>query len=127
MSISNGLGPYLFCRKMEKMRSMREGIDASVFISRQSRHFTFVNDMIRMLFPISTSNWRVNNYLLLEIKTLIQSSKLLSFSFFRIMATIGIKRKLSAVSEDTQENARNGQSQNTFVPVMVEKYITQVS
>ena len=37
------------------------------------------------------------------------------------------KRKLAAVSRDTQESARNGQSQNTFDPGMTEDYITQVS
>ena len=56
----------------------------------------------------------------------MQSSKLLSFSLFRIMATLTIKRKLAAVSRDTQENARNGQSQSTFVLGMTEEYITQV-
>ena len=43
------------------------------------------------------------------------------------MATLRNKRKLAAVSRDTQESARNGQSQNTFDPGMTEEYITQVS
>ena len=43
------------------------------------------------------------------------------------MATLRNKRKLAAVSRDTQESARNGQSQNTFVPGLTEEYITQVS
>ena len=60
-------------------------------------------------------------------KTLIQSSKLLNFYLFRNMATLKNKRKLAAVSGDTQESARNGQSQNTFVPGMIEEYITQMS
>ena len=42
------------------------------------------------------------------------------------MATLGNKRKL-AVSRETQESARNSLSQNTFVPGMIEEYITQVS
>ena len=37
------------------------------------------------------------------------------------------KRKLSAVSRNTQESTKNGQSQNTFAPGMTEEYITQVS
>ena len=57
----------------------------------------------------------------------MQSSKLLSFSFLRIMATVRNKRKLAAVSRDTQESARKGQSQNTFVPGLTEEYITQGS
>ena len=43
------------------------------------------------------------------------------------MTTLRNKRKLAAVPADTQESARNGLSQNTFVPGMTEKYITQVS
>ena len=43
------------------------------------------------------------------------------------MALLRSKRKLAAVSRDTQESVRNGQSQNTFVPGMTEEYITQVS
>ena len=43
------------------------------------------------------------------------------------MATLRNKRKLAAVSRDRQKSARNGQSQNTFVPGMTEEYITQVS
>ena len=31
MSISNGLGPSIFCRKMEKTRPMMEGMDGKVF------------------------------------------------------------------------------------------------
>ena len=42
------------------------------------------------------------------------------------MATLRNKRKLAAVSRETQESARNSQSQNTFVE-MTEKYSTQVS
>ena len=42
------------------------------------------------------------------------------------MATLRNKRKLAAVSKETQESARNSQSHNTFVPGMTEEYITQV-
>ena len=41
MSISDGFGPFVFCRKMEKARPMREGMDGKLFISRQSRHSDF--------------------------------------------------------------------------------------
>ena len=44
------------------------------------------------------------------------------------MATLRNKRKLAAVTRETQEeNPRNGQSRNTFVPRINEEYITQVS
>ena len=43
------------------------------------------------------------------------------------MATLTNKRKLAVVLGDTQENARNGQSQNTFVPGITEEYVTYLS
>ena len=44
------------------------------------------------------------------------------------MATVRNKRKLAAVTRETQEeNPRNGQSRNTSVPRINEEYITQVS
>ena len=44
------------------------------------------------------------------------------------MATLSNKRKLAAVTRETQEeNPRNGQSRNTSVPRINEEYITQVS
>ena len=44
------------------------------------------------------------------------------------MATLRNKRKLAAVTRETQEeNLRNGQSRNTSVPRINEEYITQVS
>ena len=44
------------------------------------------------------------------------------------MATLRNKRKLAAVTRETQEeNPRNGQSRNTSVPRIDEEYITQVS
>ena len=43
------------------------------------------------------------------------------------MATLRNKRKLAAVTRETQgENPRNGQSRNTSVPKINEEYITQV-
>ena len=42
------------------------------------------------------------------------------------MATLRNKRKLAAVSKETPENTRNGQSQNTLDPKMAQEYISQV-
>ena len=39
MSISDGSDPYFFCQKMEKTRSVKEGMDGGVFISRKIRQF----------------------------------------------------------------------------------------
>ena len=61
--ISDGSERTIFCRKMERTRSVREEMDGRVFISRQSRHpFSLINNMIKVLFPIGTLIWRVNNY-----------------------------------------------------------------
>ena len=39
MSLFDAVDPYFFRRKKGKTRSMREEMDGSVFVSRQSRHF----------------------------------------------------------------------------------------
>ena len=62
-SISNGLDPYIFfCQKMEKTPSMKRGMDGKVLISPQNRHFSSVNNMIKVVFPICFLNWRVNKF-----------------------------------------------------------------
>ena len=43
------------------------------------------------------------------------------------MATLRNKRKLAAVSRETQKSPRNSSLPNTFVPGVTEVYITQVS
>ena len=44
-----------------------------------------------------------------------------------IMATLGNRRKLAAVSTGTPENTWNGHSSNTLDPSMAQEYISQVS
>ena len=39
VSISDGLGPYIFRRKIDETERMKEEMDGTVFISRWSRHF----------------------------------------------------------------------------------------
>ena len=46
MSNSVGLGPSIFCRKMEKMRAMREEMDGKCSFAATDRIFTL------MLSPI---------------------------------------------------------------------------
>ena len=41
---------------------MKEKLDVEVFISCQSRHFSFIHNMFEVLFPICTLDWRVNNH-----------------------------------------------------------------
>ena len=48
--------------KVEKTRSMIEEMDREVFIFSQSRHYSFIDITIRVLFPFCILNWHVNNY-----------------------------------------------------------------
>ena len=70
MSISDGLDPYNFCQKMEKTRCMKERMDGKLFIFRQSRHFSFKDNIIKVLFPMCTLKWRVNKYFLRQGKSI---------------------------------------------------------
>ena len=51
ISISDWSDPYIFRRKMEKTRSVKEEMEGKLFISRQSPHISFVIIMIKVLFP----------------------------------------------------------------------------
>ena len=62
MSISDALDPYFFREKMEKTHRMKEEMDGEACISRQRRHFSFIDNMIRVLFTLCTSNSRLNIY-----------------------------------------------------------------
>ena len=75
MSISDGLNPYSSRRKMEKTRSMKEEKDGEVFISHQNRHFSFIDKMIKVLFPICNLIWRVNNYIFRQRKGIIRRNE----------------------------------------------------
>ena len=60
----------IFLTKMGKTRSVKEEMDGKVFISRQSRYFSFVIFMIIVLFPFCTSNCRVNNCVSRQAKSM---------------------------------------------------------
>ena len=63
MSISNRLGPSIFCRKMEKARPMMEEMDGKVvYLPPESAFLTLMLYFQTVLFPICTLTWRVNNY-----------------------------------------------------------------
>ena len=63
MSISDGLGPSIFCRKMEKARPMMKEMDGKVvYFPPESAYPAFDVLISEVLFPICTSTWRVNNY-----------------------------------------------------------------
>ena len=62
-------------------------MDTRMFISRQSRHpFSLIKNMIKVLFPICTLIWRVNNYVPRQGKVYIGEMKLQRI--IRIIATL---------------------------------------
>ena len=63
MSISDGLGPSILCRKMEKARPMMEEMDGKVvYFPPESAYSAFDGLISEVLLPICTSIWRVNTY-----------------------------------------------------------------
>ena len=62
MFLCDGLDTYFSRQNMEKTRSMTEEMEGEVFVSHQSWHFPFIDNMNEVLFPTCTLNWRVNNY-----------------------------------------------------------------
>ena len=66
MSISDGLGSSIFCRKMEKTRPMREEREEMdgkvVYFPPDSALLPLMLYLSTVLFPICTLTWRVNNY-----------------------------------------------------------------
>ena len=62
MSISDGLGSSIFCRKMEKTRPMREEMEKVVYFPPVSALLPLMLYFSTVLFPIRTWTWRVNNY-----------------------------------------------------------------
>ena len=51
ISITDWSEPYSSRQKMEKTRSVKEGMEGKVFISRQGRHVSFVINTIKVLSP----------------------------------------------------------------------------
>ena len=63
MSNSDGLGPSIFCRKMEKARPMREEMNGKVvYFTPESALSPLMLYFSTVLFPICTLTWRANNY-----------------------------------------------------------------
>ena len=55
MSVSDGLGPSIFCRKWEEL-------DGKLFYARQSRHSDIEIKISEAVFPIFPLTWLANNY-----------------------------------------------------------------
>ena len=63
MFISDGLGPSIFCRKMEKARPMTEEMDGkSCLFPARVGISDFEVMMYELLFPVCALTWRVNDY-----------------------------------------------------------------
>ena len=64
MSISDGSDPYFFLSKYGKV-AVREGGNGrkGVYFPPESASFPLINNMIKVLVPVSTLIWRVNNYI----------------------------------------------------------------
>ena len=63
MSISDGLGPSIFCQKMEKARPMREEMDGKVvYFPPESALLPLMLYFSTVLFSICSLTWRANNY-----------------------------------------------------------------
>ena len=63
MSISDGLGPSIFCQKMEKARPVMKEMDGKVvYFPPESAFVNFDVLYLKVFFPICTLTWRVNNY-----------------------------------------------------------------
>ena len=88
MSIFHELGRYFFRRNMEKTRPRKGEMEGKVFLSRQSRHLSFVNNMIKVPFPICVLTWRVNNYVSRQRKGIKKRNESTSFRSFCIVETV---------------------------------------
>ena len=63
MSILDGLDPFFFCRKMRKTRYKREEKDGRLFLFPAKIGISsFIDNMIKVLFPIFNLIWRVSTY-----------------------------------------------------------------
>ena len=63
ISISDGLSPSIFCRKMERTRPMRGATDGKVVcFPAESTFPLWCCHSSRVLFPKGTLTWRVNIY-----------------------------------------------------------------
>ena len=62
MSISDGKGPFIFCRKMETTRRIREEMDGKGAYFPPESEIPLWFLLLQVFFPICTLTWRVNIY-----------------------------------------------------------------
>ena len=103
MSISDGLGPSIFCRKMEKVRPMREEIDGGVvYFPPESALLPLMLYLSTVLFPICTLTWRISNYVSRQEKVKRGESKVQRQNFSE-----PFERTLQNLFESISELFRN--------------------
>ena len=78
MSIFDGLDPYFSLSKdgKDKVCEGRNG-RKGVYFPQKSAFFPFINNMIKVLFPICTLIWRVNIYVCRQGKVKVGEMKVL--------------------------------------------------
>ena len=82
MSISDGLGPSIFCRKMEKAGPMREEMDEKVvYFPPESALIPLMFYFSTVLFPICTLTWREELPRLFFIYSLFPNTKTVNLQF----------------------------------------------
>ena len=99
MSISDGLGPSIFCRKMEKARPMSEEMEGKVvYFPPESALLRLMLYLSTVLFPIYTLTSRVNNYVSLQEKVSIEETKVKRENFSELFERT-IQNLLESISE----------------------------
>ena len=68
LSIADALDSYSFASKDGKDAFYEKEMDREVFVYHQSWLFSFTDNMNEVLFPILTSDWRVNNFVSRRVK-----------------------------------------------------------
>ena len=77
MFSSDRLHPYNFHRKMEKTWPLKGEMDWEVFLSRQSWQFCFIDNIIKVIFPICILNWCVTKHVSRQEKSINKRGKIL--------------------------------------------------
>ena len=98
MSVSDGLGPSIFCRKMEKARPMREEMDGKVvYFPPESALLPLMLYFSAALFPICTLTWRVNNYVSRQEKNINRRNESTTSELFRTFRANNSESFLKAI------------------------------
>ena len=97
-----------FSVQRQKRRPMKGEMDEKVFVSHQSWHFAFVNNVIEVFFPIYILTWRVNNYVSRQEKTYTGETKVLFYRFLfcwsnisRLVSGLIVAEAISSLKQES--------------------------